>query len=299
MKRLLVTVMLVVIASSALAAASVVPRKNGAESRAQAKSATTSAGVVERRVPNQNTPSLTPSRAPVNALRGAGVVVRGSTVKSAKFRELAKELDTSGLLKDLADGLNEVFVLRQNLGLRFTECGEPNAYYDPETREVSVCFELIEDYYESMADTYDTEDELDDAVAGAFLFVFFHEIGHALIDLLDVPITGREEDAADQLSVWMLVDGEDGDKAVLDAAISFYSGDASEATIDEGDYADEHALNQQRFYNMVCWVYGSDPDGYADLVSDGNLPEARAERCENEYSQLDRSWSKLLEGHLQ
>ncbi len=273
MKRLLVAVMLIVMTSSALAAA----------------------GIVERRSPNQTPQSSTPANTP----RGAGVVVRTSSVKSAKYRELARELDTSGLLRELADGLNEIFVLRHTLGLRFTECGEPNAYYDPEAREVSVCFELIEDYYESMADTYDTEDELDDAVAGAFLFVFFHEIGHALVDLLDVPITGREEDAADQLSVWMLVDGEDGDKAVLDAAISFYSGDASESTIDEGDFADEHALNQQRFYNMVCWVYGSDPDGYADMVSDGNLPEARAERCESEYSQLDRSWSKLLEGHLQ
>ncbi len=296
MKCLLVSVMLIVMTSSTLAADVVAARKTSADSRAQNRAPPTSAGVVERRSPNQTAQSRLPTN---SSPRGAGVVVRRSTVESAKYQELARELDTSGLLKDLADGLNEIFVLRQSLGLRFTECGEPNAYYDPETREVSVCFELIEDYYESMADTYETEDELDDAVAGAFLFVFFHEIGHALVDLLDVPITGREEDAADQLSVWMLVDGEDGDKAVLDAAISFYSGDASESTIDEGDFADEHALNQQRFYNMVCWVYGSDPDGYADLVSDGNLPEARAERCESEYSQLDRSWSKLLEGHLQ
>ena len=229
---------------------------------------------------------------------GKGVVVRSSVVKSAEYRELAKELDTSGLLRELASGMNDLFVLEHDLALRFRECGEPNAYYDADRREVSVCFELIGNYYELMAEAYDSEDELDDAVAGAFLFVFFHEIGHALVDLLDVPITGREEDAADQLSVWMLVDGNEGDKAVLDAAISFYSGDASETAIEEGEYADEHALDQQRFYNMICWVYGSDPDGYAELVDDGHLPEARAERCPSEYARLDRSWTRLLEEHV-
>ncbi|HWT15834.1 MAG TPA: DUF4344 domain-containing metallopeptidase [Patescibacteria group bacterium] len=236
------------------------------------------------------------------SLSGAGwcagfVALRGE-VKSAEYRELARELDQSGLLADIAKELNGVIALKVTLGLRFAECGEANAYYDAETREVSVCYELIESYYESMADTYDTEDELDDAVAGAFLFVFFHEIGHALVDVLDVPITGREEDAVDQLSAWVLLDGEEGDKAVLDAAISFYAGDEAEQAVDQGSFADEHSLDQQRFYNMICWVYGSDPEGYAVLVDDGHLPAGRAERCEGEYAQLDRSWTRLLKSHL-
>ena len=229
---------------------------------------------------------------------GAGFVVQRSEVKSAEYRALAKELDQSGLLADIAKELNSLVALKVTLGLRFAECGEPNAYYDSETRQVSVCYELIESYYETMAGAYDTEDELDDAVAGAFLFVFFHEIGHALVDVLDVPITGREEDAVDQLSAWVLLDGEEVDKAGLDAAISFYAGDEAEQAVDQGSFADEHSLDQQRFYNMICWVYGSDPDGYAVLVDEGHLPAERAERCEGEYAQLDRSWTRLLKAHI-
>ena len=30
-------------------------------------------------------------------------------------------------------------------------------------------------------------------------------------------------------------------------------------------------------YNLECWVYGADPVGNADLVSDGALPQDRAE----------------------
>ena len=37
---------------------------------------------------------------------------------------------------------------------------------------------------------------------GVTVSTFFHELGHALIDAWDLPITGREEDAADQLPTW-------------------------------------------------------------------------------------------------
>jgi hypothetical protein len=49
---------------------------------------------------------------------------------------------------------------------------------------------------------------------------------------------------------------------------------------------------------MVCWVYGSDPDGYEHLLEDDYLPAARAERCESEYAQIDRSWTRLLKAHV-
>ena len=229
---------------------------------------------------------------------GKGFVVLPTEVQSREYLELARDIDQSGLLRDIAAELNSVLKLDRSLGLRFAECGEANAYYDAEAREVSVCFELIEWYYEHMAEAYDSEEELDDAVAGAFVFVFFHEIGHALVDVLDLPITGREEDAVDQLSAWILLDGAEGDQAVLDAALSFYAASESADMVDEGAFADEHSLDQQRFYNMVCWVYGSDPEGYEHLLEDDYLPAARAERCESEYAQIDRSWTRLLKAHV-
>ena len=34
---------------------------------------------------------------------------------------------------------------------------------------------------------------------------FLHEAGHALFDLLEVPLLGREEDAADQLAAYYVL----------------------------------------------------------------------------------------------
>jgi hypothetical protein len=51
--------------------------------------------------------------------------------------------------------------------------------------------------------------------------MFLHEVAHALIDGWDLPITRREEDAADQFSTLLLINGlPDGDKTALDGARS-------------------------------------------------------------------------------
>ncbi|MET0284227.1 MAG: DUF4344 domain-containing metallopeptidase, partial [Polyangiales bacterium] len=57
----------------------------------------------------------------------------------------------------------------------------------------------------------------------------------------------------------------------------------------------EHSLNQQRFYQILCLVYGSNPRAYQALVSDGVLPASRAQRCPAEYAQKSAAWEQLLE----
>ena len=54
-------------------------------------------------------------------------------------------------------------------------------------------------------------------------------------------------------------------------------------------YADEHSLDPQRFFSIVCTVTGSDPEAYAEIVSNGYLPETRAQRCQGEYEQKRKS----------
>src|SRR5712692_5376815 len=221
-------------------------------------------------------------------------------VKNQEYAKALAELKKEKALEAIADNLNKEIAIPQNVTLTFAECGTINAFYDPERKQVSMCFELIEHFYEIFQPDAKSEAELDDAVFGAVAFVFYHELGHALAHILDLPITGKEEDAVDQLSTLILADGSDeGEKSVLDGARWFMlEEEQNDTDIDKLPFWDEHSLNQQRFFNIVCWLYGQDEKKYSYLVKNGVLPEERAARCGDEFAQLQKSWGKLLGPYL-
>lgn len=184
-----------------------------------------------------------------------------------------------------------------------SQCDQPNAFWDASDRSMTIC-------YEDAADGLDIYTQLGDpdpaaAALNAEWATFFHETGHMVIDLYDLPVVGREEDAADQLAAFLLLaPGPDGQidpgsvQAVKDFAQVFEEYDARSGEIDSADFADEHSMNLTRMYNLECWLYGADPDANADVVTDGSLPQERADRCEDEYQQLSDSWSVLLDPYL-
>ena len=127
---------------------------------------------------------------------------------------------------------------------------------------------------------------------------FYHELAHALIDTMDLPVLGREEAAADVFSVLMV-------ERLFDeaAAIAINKGAALGYEVDaikmrekgrEWDWADEHGADMQRYYNIVCLTYGAAPKRRDDFATEMLLPEDRAETCENEFAQAKRSWAPFI-----
>ena len=228
-----------------------------------------------------------------------------SAVKDPDHRNVQALFKEAGLLEEAVQGLNEAFRIPRDIEVTLRECGEANAYYEPDQRRISLCYELV-DYYSGVffadAKTEEDKTEAGEAVAGATLFTLFHELGHCLIDLWDLPATGREEDAVDQLATIILLEGgEDGQTAALNGATAFWGEEEEEGEETEGEeraFWDEHSLGEQRFYNIVCWSYGSDPEGSADLVGEDWLPEDRAGRCPEEYARMTKAWDTLLSPYV-
>ncbi len=213
-------------------------------------------------------------------------------------KELGDALREARLLEVLSDELNEVLALPRNVPIELRDCDEPNAYYDSETHKITVCYNLIETFAAGFERMYSSEDDLLEATLGATLFTFYHELGHALVHELDLPITGKEEDSVDQLAtVILLAGGEEGELMALDGAESFIL-ESKIHDFDELPFWGEHSLDEQRFYSIICLVYGSDPDKFSRLVESGELPEERAERCPDEFVQIERAWLRLLEPHM-
>jgi hypothetical protein len=63
-------------------------------------------------------------------------------------------------------------------------------------------------------------------------------------------------------------------------------------------FYDEHSLDEQRFYNIACLIYGADPTKYKGLVENKVLPEARARRCPTEWARISSAWTSLLKPYL-
>jgi hypothetical protein len=193
--------------------------------------------------------------------------------------------------------LNAEFALPRDLLVTFAECGLENAYYDPKEKAITICYELLRLFAGAFVDETMSREEVRDEVVYAAIFFFYHELGHALVDLYKLPIVGRQEDVVDEFAALLLLDSYD-DDAVLAALDQFdllaEKRDDGTAT-DDLPLWDEHGLSAQRYYNIACFIYGADPDEYGDLVSSNDLPERRAAQCIAEVEQKFRSWDTLLD----
>ena len=207
-------------------------------------------------------------------------------------RSLSQRVKRYGALEEIASALHQRFVLPRPVGIRFDTCETINAFYSPRDTRITFCYELLEFLAQIFVpDGQWTEEQRSD-VFGAVQFIMMHEVGHALVDVLDLPITGREEDVADQLAVYVLV--RESDKGAQAAVAGVSALQPSSNEFDETQLADEHSLGPVRLYNVLCWIYGSDPGKYAGLVAEGALPEARAVRCPGEWDRMAKAWQRLL-----
>lgn len=135
---------------------------------------------------------------------------------------------------------------------------------------------------------------------GNVLFALLHEAAHGLISDLGLPVLGREEDAADQFATVAMLDmkTEFTHRTLVNSAKSWLISDRRAR--DKGEvvaYYDNHGLDLQRAYNIVCLMVGSDNDRFEDLANEVNLPEERQESCVFDHSNAQWSWEKALKPH--
>jgi hypothetical protein len=239
---------------------------------------------------------------PVEA--GGQLKVAYADSQNETYAAMATALKDTKVFEAIANELNEAIKLPVDLPISFEECGQINALYDPNARKIMMCYELL-DY---LARSFEgSEEEMASQIGSTAIFVTLHELGHGLIDLLQLPITGREEDVADQLATWVMLESadegeaEDVASAVLTAAVWFAGqADTSLAAVDI-PFWDVHPVEQQRFYNIVCWAYGWNAEKTAAILGDAldqALPEERRESCAEEYGKLSTALATLLAPHL-
>ncbi|MEU8896440.1 DUF4344 domain-containing metallopeptidase [Nocardia sp. NPDC048505] len=228
----------------------------------------------------------------------------------AEYREAGSESAVRGkelatrhrVLERFAEEADSFFILPRDVPIIGRQCDEENAYWDPQEGRIEFCYEFL-DSMDRFAAAHDggSPAERTRLLTAVASMIFYHETGHMAIDLFGLPATGREEDAADQLATLVLLSTPDhsGGADAVAAAEYWWSGAADPADLDSGSFADVHALDAVRGYNLLCWVYGSDPDAYPAIVAPrGPLPTARAAGCPSEYQHMRSAWNTLLASHV-
>ena len=173
-----------------------------------------------------------------------------------------------------------------------------NAYYSDGA--VTICYEYIAWIHQIAAKvTLSNEISLEDAVVGPFVDVLLHEVAHAIFDMLKIPLFGREEDAADQLAAFILLQfGNDVARRTIVGAALLFRQMAVDHQPGTADYAAVHGLPAQRFVNVLCIAYGAQPKLFADFVKQGFLPPHRIGHCRWEYQQILHAFKTLISPHI-
>lgn len=198
------------------------------------------------------------------------------------------------------------FHLPEELTIKTAECGAVNSRYRRENSKptVTICYEYLRHILESLPNEITPAGITPaDAAAGQFFWVTFHEAGHAIFDIFDVPIFGHPEDAADNFATYILLQFGRGQARRLIGGAAWawraYLGDYKRNPVVRkriAAFADNHGQPEERFYNLLCLAFGADPVQFADV--DSYLPPTRLSTCEFEYRTLVNAFHKEISPHI-
>jgi hypothetical protein len=251
---------------------------------------------------------LLPNAASAEPAAAERIVISYVEPADHSHRQLMGQLKANRALERIRDVLLPI-KWTQPLTIEVKGCeGEANAWYEAAT--ITVCYEFLAEIWSRANSTKRPSSvTLEDALVGPSIDVFLHEAGHALFDLLKVPVLGREEDAADQFAAYSVLQLPDDQKRRLVIGSAYSQGNAIDVrnardlykrrlTIGRhATFSDEHGTPAQRLFNLLCIAYGSDKNLFADIVKQGYLPQDRAEICEDEYRQVEFAYRTLIAPH--
>jgi Putative metallopeptidase len=199
-------------------------------------------------------------------------------------------------------------------------------YYDPDNRWMNMCYSFVGDAIAKA--TYLVQNQAamklwtpvseEQLMAGLFAAAVLHETGHAVFDLLSVPVFGREEDAADQMAAFIALQFGTATARTIIKGFAYYWG--YEAIVDKADpstilsssntsnedadtrclqdafcaFSDMHGTASQRMYNTLCMAYGGNHVAFQDMIDAHWLPPGRVQDCDREYQQAYLAFGKTV-----
>lgn len=220
--------------------------------------------------------------------------------KNPEHRPLYEALKKIQILEKFQEFLSPLrFPIKVTLKLRGCD-GVVNATFWDDA--IQICYEYLEWVMRQAPKAEKMGLAPRDALIGPTVDVFLHEAGHAVLEVLEIPFFGREEDSADYFATYVLLQFAKDDARRLIFGASFLTG--KEASDEQGRapelrlMANTHGLPAQRFYSRLCMAYGFDQELFGDVVTSGYLPQSRAKNCRYEYKTNEYAFKSLIAPYI-
>jgi hypothetical protein len=201
----------------------------------------------------------------------------------------------------IAGNLAKAFELPEDLTVYGVNGFGGGPFFNPKDNSITFQYGWANLVYNTFKQLHPewTASQIGAGVGAVDSFILEHEFGHALIDIYDLPVLGKEEDAADDLATLLLIRAEGGDRFILDAAQFWAALSNRQATPGIADYADVHSLDLQRSLTMLCMLAGSSEANFQTVANIHVLPDARLAGCPGEYEDKAKSYDQVLDPHLE
>jgi hypothetical protein len=213
-----------------------------------------------------------------------------------RYSNIYERLRRRRLLEEFSQFLAPVR-LPITLRLKTQQCGVANAFYSPLESVITLCYEYVAEI-EDRAPKETTPQGITraEAIVGQVVGTLLHEAGHAISNLLQLPVLGREEDTADQLAAFIMLQfGPSVARTLIKGkAYGWYQADRRNVP----SYWGVHSTALQRQHTFLCIAFGHDPESFKDFVQFGWLPRLRAENCADEYRQVELAFRMTVLPHL-
>jgi len=233
-------------------------------------------------------------RAPHVTDQVRATLMRPKEARHQWIYDLLQQREVAGSIRSILSPIR----LPRQLSIEIKGCdGSEDTFYNEGI--VTLCYEYIEllQRHSPKTGTPGGVPRVD-ALLGAIVDTLLHEAGHGIFDFLEIPVLGREEDAADFFAAYTVLQLRPEDSLRLIEGAAYMFGSEAQTPLEKpfgtGAYAGEHALAPQRYFNYLCMAYGSNPNMFSNIAMDGGLPLNRFEACTEEFALLKRSFGRLI-----
>lgn len=212
-------------------------------------------------------------------------------------QQVEQFIEQSPVLETIKQLSQRRFIFSPSLQIVFGSKDGP--LFDPVTNSIHIPYQFVIEARKRFKNKGggNNQRELNQATEDTLLHTLLHEIGHAYILDRAIPILGKEEDSVDNFATILLLnDIARGDEIAMNSADLFALEGLEIDSFDDADFVSEHSLDLQRYYNILCLVYGSNPNRYQRIFDELPVSERQLqkERCPEYFSVINQGWLHYL-----